>query len=290
MRRRGHRGRLGRGPGQTRRADPHRDPCHRADVRPTGPPHRRAAGVRDDGSPRDPGSSRSDAGDRWLRPERRFGEAARPVDGYGSAAHGAVTGDALALSGAHGAQTAHNAKPFLLGISVPGEVDDEGAARWRVVSPHPHSIFVNGAGHRFADEAHYVSVSHAMQVVDGRTQERPNLPVFLVCDSRYRAAHDLAGFLASDPLPPQVVEARDLDELGTAWASTARTSRRRSRSSTRVSARVLTPGSTVGSHPTTDARSRRTGYPRTPSGRSPSHRSSAPASTRSGWAPPTRVA
>ncbi|MEU1956035.1 FAD-dependent oxidoreductase [Nocardia rhamnosiphila] len=135
---------------------------------------------------------------------------------YGSAAHAAVTGDALSLAGVHGARTAHSAKPFLLGICVPGEVDDECAPRWRVVSPHPHSIFVNSAGRRFADEAHYVSVSHALQVVDGRTQERPNLPAFLICDRRYREQYDLAGFAAADDLPDQVVQAGSLDELGSA--------------------------------------------------------------------------
>lgn len=142
---------------------------------------------------------------------------------YGSAAHAAITGDALSLAGSHGAQTAHNAKPFLLGICIPGEIDDEGAPQWRVVSPHPHSIIVNSAGRRFADEAHYVSVSQALQVVDGRTQERPNLPAFLICDSRYREKYDVAGLVAADDLPDQVVQAGSLEELGSALGIDATT-------------------------------------------------------------------
>lgn len=138
------------------------------------------------------------------------------LSSYGTAAHAGLTGDSLVLAGLHGAQTAYNAKPFLLGFHLPGEMDDEGAAFWRVVSPQKHSIFVNRSGRRFADEFHYVSVSHAMQAVDGRVQERPNLPAYLIADNRYRQEYGIGGFGPEDALPDIVIESPDLEQVGRA--------------------------------------------------------------------------
>lgn len=138
------------------------------------------------------------------------------LDRYGTVSHAGITGDSLQLAGQCGAQTASNAKPFQLGFNVPGEQDEEGAESWRVVSMQPHSILVNREGRRFADEAHYVSYSAAVQLVDGRVQERPNLPVYLICDSRYRSTYGIGGLSQEDPLPDAVVESQGLRELAAA--------------------------------------------------------------------------
>jgi 3-oxosteroid 1-dehydrogenase len=64
----------------------------------------------------------------------------------------------------------------------------------------PGSIFVNGAGERFVNEAApYVDAVHAMY--DKHTEDNPHIPCWLIADQRYRNRYVFTGMPPRKPLP-----------------------------------------------------------------------------------------
>jgi 3-oxosteroid 1-dehydrogenase len=64
----------------------------------------------------------------------------------------------------------------------------------------PGSIFVNGAGERFVNEAApYVDAVHAMY--DKHTEDNPHIPCWMIADQRYRNRYVFTGMPPRKPLP-----------------------------------------------------------------------------------------
>jgi 3-oxosteroid 1-dehydrogenase len=117
---------------------------------------------------------------------------------------GTVDGAHFRLAGRVGARIARVPDPANLGIHVPGEEHDNGAPLWRGSLPFlglPHTIVVNRAGKRFANEAFYRSVYYAVDVVDGNTQTHPNFPCWVVFDNQARSKYPFGTAMPGQALP-----------------------------------------------------------------------------------------
>lgn len=128
-----------------------------------------------------------------------------------------VDGAHLRLAGKFGARVSRVPDLTMLGFRVPGEELQDGVPLWRNIMAFaglPHSIVVNRAGRRFADEGFYRSLFFAVDLVDGATQEHPNFPCWLVLDSQAREKYPLASIMPGQPLPEEVGIAADtIEEL-----------------------------------------------------------------------------
>lgn len=128
-----------------------------------------------------------------------------------------IDGAHLRLAGTVGARVARVPDVTMLGFRIPGEELQEGVPLWRnamAFAGLPHSIVVNRAGKRFANEAFYRSLYFAIDVVDGNTQTHPNFPAWLVIDSQAREKYPLASIMPGQDLPEEVgVKADTIAEL-----------------------------------------------------------------------------
>jgi 3-oxosteroid 1-dehydrogenase len=128
-----------------------------------------------------------------------------------------IDGAHFRLAGAFGARVAKVPDLTMLGFRVPGEELQDGVPMWRnamAFAGLPHSMVVNRAGRRFADEAFYRSLYFEVDRIDGRTQSHPNYPAWLVIDSQAREKYPLASIMPGQDLPPETgVKANTLEEL-----------------------------------------------------------------------------
>jgi 3-oxosteroid 1-dehydrogenase len=117
---------------------------------------------------------------------------------------GTVDGAHLRLAGPLGARIARVPDPANLGIHMPGEEHDNGAPLWRGSLPFlglPHTIVINRAGKRFADESFYRSVYYAVDAIDGAMQTHPNFPCWAVFDSQARRKYPFGTAMPGQDLP-----------------------------------------------------------------------------------------
>lgn len=77
----------------------------------------------------------------------------------------------------------------------------------------PHTMVVNRAGQRFADETFFQALAPSLRVFDPRSRVQPNLPCFLIFDSAYAARHSFAGRPPGAPIPDWVPRAGTLAAL-----------------------------------------------------------------------------
>jgi 3-oxosteroid 1-dehydrogenase len=116
-----------------------------------------------------------------------------------------------------GARVARVPDVTMLGFQIPGEELQEGVPLWRnamAFAGLPHSMVVNRAGKRFANEAFYRSLYFALDVIDGNTQTHPNFPCWLLLDSQAREKYPLASIMPGQDLPEAVgVKGDTLAEL-----------------------------------------------------------------------------
>lgn len=128
-----------------------------------------------------------------------------------------IDGAHLRLAGAVGARVARVPDVTMLGFRIPGEELQEGVPLWRnamAFAGLPHSIVVNRAGKRFANEAFYRSLYFAVDQIDGGTQTHPNFPAWLVIDAQAREKYPLASIMPGQDLPEETgVTAGSLAEL-----------------------------------------------------------------------------
>ena len=128
-----------------------------------------------------------------------------------------VDGAHLRLAGPLGARIARVPDVTMLGFRIPGEELQDGVPLWRNAMAYaglPHSIVVNRAGRRFANEAFYRSLYLAVDAIDGNDQTHPNFPAWLVIDAQARAKYPLASIMPGQDLPEAVgVKADTLEEL-----------------------------------------------------------------------------
>jgi len=98
-----------------------------------------------------------------------------------------INGANFRLTGPLGARIASVPDITSLGMTIPGEEDEEGNQLWRSALPvigQPHTIVVNKAGKRFGNEAFYRSFYYKIDEIDGATQTHPNFPCWVVIDSQ----------------------------------------------------------------------------------------------------------
>ncbi len=115
-----------------------------------------------------------------------------------------IDGAHLRLAGQVGARIARVPDATMLGFHVPGEEQEEGVPLWRGVLPFlglPHTIAVNRAGKRFANEAFYRSVYFALETIDGASQTHPNFPCWAIFDSQARAKYPFGSVMPGQDLP-----------------------------------------------------------------------------------------
>jgi 3-oxosteroid 1-dehydrogenase len=130
---------------------------------------------------------------------------------------GTVDGAHFRLACPFGARIARVPDPANLGLHMPGEEHDHGAPLWRGSLPFlglPHTIVVNRAGKRFANEAFYRAVYYAVDFIDGATQTHPNYPCWVVFDSQARRKYPFGTAMPGQELPDGMgVKADSLAEL-----------------------------------------------------------------------------
>ena len=115
-----------------------------------------------------------------------------------------IDGANIRLAGPFGASVAKVPDITSLGLHIPGEEQETGDPIWRVaMGPmgQPHTITVNRAGKRFANEAFYRDIFYAVDVIQGRDQTRPNFPAWLICDSQQREKYPFATIMPGQDFP-----------------------------------------------------------------------------------------
>ncbi len=128
-----------------------------------------------------------------------------------------IDGAHLRLAGHVGARVARVPDVTMLGFQIPGEELQDGVPLWRnamAFAGLPHSMIVNRAGKRFANEAFYRSLYMALDIIDGNTQTHPNFPAWLIIDGQARAKYPLASIMPGQDLPKGVgIKAGSIAEL-----------------------------------------------------------------------------
>jgi len=128
-----------------------------------------------------------------------------------------IDGAHLRLAGQVGARIARVPDITLLGFHVPGEEQEGDVPLWRGVLPFlglPHTIVVNRAGKRFANEGFYRAIFAALDVIDGGTQTHPNFPCWAVFDSQARTKYPFGSIMPGQEFPDGVaLKAESIAEL-----------------------------------------------------------------------------
>ena len=91
-----------------------------------------------------------------------------------------INGANFRLAGPLGARIASVPDITSLGMTIPGEEDEEGQQLWRSALPvigQPHTIVVNRAGKRFGNESFYRSFYYMIDVIDGATPDPSQFPL-----------------------------------------------------------------------------------------------------------------
>jgi 3-oxosteroid 1-dehydrogenase len=141
-----------------------------------------------------------------------------PLPGLQPLSPPSLTGDGLILAGEIGAaiRRIQNNLNLMLGFTlVPDEPRCAPIACMAGISEmcSPHTIVVNRAGQRFADESYFQSVVPALRRFDTLTHAYVNLPCWLIFDAQYAANYALAHLPAGSTIPRSVARADDLRGL-----------------------------------------------------------------------------
>jgi 3-oxosteroid 1-dehydrogenase len=128
-----------------------------------------------------------------------------------------LAGDALVMAAEQGAvlRIIHNSFRLHLGFLIPDENGGSPAYRDSSIIElcSPHTMVVNRAGRRFANEASFQAMGPKLREFDGPTHRHPNLPCFLIFDRDYAAIYSFAGLPASSPIPNWVARADSIAAL-----------------------------------------------------------------------------
>jgi 3-oxosteroid 1-dehydrogenase len=138
-----------------------------------------------------------------------------------SLAPASITGDGLILGGEIGAviRKVENNLKLQLAYTIPAETPGElpvcvHAGIVELCSPH--TLVVNRAGKRFADETFFQGMVPRLRDYDALKREYPNLPAFLIFDSQYLERYSFADRPVGSAVPPSVPSAQSLPELAAA--------------------------------------------------------------------------
>ena len=141
-----------------------------------------------------------------------------PLPGLQPLSPPTLTGDGLIMGAEIGAaiRRIQNNLNLMLGFTlIP---DEPGRAPIQCMAGisemcSPHTMVVNRAGERFADESYFQSVVPALRRFDTLTHAHVNLPCWLIFDSQYVANYALAHLPAGAPVPASVARAASIAEL-----------------------------------------------------------------------------
>jgi 3-oxosteroid 1-dehydrogenase len=141
-----------------------------------------------------------------------------PLPGLEPLSPRSLTGDGLIMAAEIGAaiRRIQNNLNLMLGFTlVP---DEPGRAPIQCMAGisemcSPHTMVVNGAGERFADESYFQSVVPALRRFDTLTHSYVNLPCYLIFDAQYASRYALAHLPAGAKIPASVARADNLRDL-----------------------------------------------------------------------------
>jgi 3-oxosteroid 1-dehydrogenase len=145
-------------------------------------------------------------------------DAFEGLPGWMSQVPRSVTGDGLIL-GTEAGGAVHlirNNMALFLGFDIPLEnksAEPEFHLAGIIELCSPHTMVVNGSGHRFADEAYFQGMIPALRHFDPLTHRYTNLPCFLIFDQDYASSYSFAGLAAGTKIPAWVARANDLEGL-----------------------------------------------------------------------------
>jgi 3-oxosteroid 1-dehydrogenase len=135
----------------------------------------------------------------------------------GSMVMSTIDGAHLRLAGEAGARITRVPDITMLGFCIPGEETEEGQPLWRGSLPFlglPHTIVVNRAGKRFANEGFYRSIFMSLDAIDGNTQTHPNFPCWAIIDAQGRAKYPFGSIMPAQEFPKNFgVKANSIAEL-----------------------------------------------------------------------------
>jgi 3-oxosteroid 1-dehydrogenase len=158
-----------------------------------------------------------------------------PLPGLQPLSPPSLTGDGLIMAAEIGAaiRRIQNNLNLMLGFTlVPDEPGRAPIPCMAGISEmcSPHTMVVNRAGERFADESYFQSVVPALRRFDTLTHAYVNLPCWLIFDAQYVANYALAHLPAGSQIPASVARADDLrvlaEKLGIDADGLARTAAR----------------------------------------------------------------
>ena len=129
-----------------------------------------------------------------------------------------MTGDAI-LFGAELGAVVHrvdNSLRVMLAYTIP--LDEPGKLPLCVHAGivelcSPHTLLVNRAGQRFADETFFQGIVPELRRFDAMTHDHPNLPAYLIFDSQYLKRFSFANLPVGSPVPRAVPRADTLPDL-----------------------------------------------------------------------------
>jgi 3-oxosteroid 1-dehydrogenase len=129
-----------------------------------------------------------------------------------------IEGDGMVMAEGIGARTRtiHNNLALFLGFNIPGKHAGE-APLFRIVGISemfcPHTIVVNRAGQRFADETYFQAMAPSLRKYDVKRRCHANLPCYLVFDQQYADGFSFVDAPRGSEIPPWVARAGTVDEL-----------------------------------------------------------------------------
>lgn len=142
-----------------------------------------------------------------------------PLPGLQPQSPPTLTGDGLVMAAEIGAaiRRIQNNLNLMLGFTLPA--DETGRNEIQCMAGisemcSPHTMVVNRAGERFADESYFQSVVPALRRFDTLTHSYLNLPCYLIFDAQYVANYALAHLPAGSDVPSCIARADDLATLG----------------------------------------------------------------------------
>jgi 3-oxosteroid 1-dehydrogenase len=139
---------------------------------------------------------------------------------FGSMCPPTVEGDHLTMAAEVGAipypARAPAQTPVFIGYKVPGDLVYDKPACHMLLPGAPHSIIVNQAGKRFANDSFYPDVATKVGRFDGQEEGMANWPAWLIFDDQMRQKYGLLPSAPGDELPEGVaVSADSIAELAT---------------------------------------------------------------------------
>jgi 3-oxosteroid 1-dehydrogenase len=129
-----------------------------------------------------------------------------------------LTGDGLVLGAEVGAiiHRIQNSLFLMLGYTVPSTEPGRPPVSCRASIVElfcPHTLIVNRAGNRFADESFFQGIVPSLRQFDTLKHEHPNVPCYLIFDQQYLNQFSFGNRPVGSPVPDAIPRADNLPDL-----------------------------------------------------------------------------